>query len=204
MVAEGLAGDASADVAAHLAACAACADDVARLKRLVTEARALKTMDEGEVASLWPEIRTRIDTAKVASIAVGEAERPRRVGWPVAAAAMLLVGVGVAGFALRRHTAQQPVVSASTNDVQLTAASDSVRLYQDEAQALLAQLELQRAMLRPDAVRAIDHDLAVVDSAIAELQDAVARDPRNSALRQLLAQSYRRKVDVLQRVGNAG
>jgi cytochrome c-type biogenesis protein CcmH/NrfG len=68
---------------------------------------------------------------------------------------------------------------------------------------LLNQLELRRSMLRPEAVVAIDHDLRVVDSAIAELKEAIAHDPNNPALRRLLASSYRQKVDVLKRVGNA-
>ena len=40
--------------------------------------------------------------------------------------------------------------------------------------------------------------------AIAELKDAIAHDPNNPSLRRLLALSYRQKVDVLKRVGNAG
>jgi len=50
---------------------------------------------------------------------------------------------------------------------------------------------------------ALDRDLKVVDVAIAELKDAVARDPANPALRQLLAASYRQKVDLLKRASNA-
>jgi len=57
--------------------------------------------------------------------------------------------------------------------------------------------------LRPDAAKALDHDLRVVDVAIAELKDAVARDPNNPALRRLLATSYRQKVDLLKRIANA-
>jgi len=38
-----------------------------------------------------------------------------------------------------------------------------------------------------------------VDVAIAELKDAIARDPNNPALRQLLATSYRQKVELLKR-----
>jgi len=35
--------------------------------------------------------------------------------------------------------------------------------------------------------------------AIAELKDAIVRDPNNPALRQLLATSYRQKVELLKR-----
>jgi hypothetical protein len=50
----------------------------------------------------------------------------------------------------------------------------------------------------------IQRDLRVIDQAIGELQLAIERDPRNPALRQLLASSYRQKVQVLRRAGNAG
>src|SRR5205823_196499 len=63
--------------------------------------------------------------------------------------------------------------------------------------------ELQRALLRPETRASLDRDLRTVDVAIAELKDAVARDPNNPALRRLLASSYRQKIDLLKRVGNA-
>jgi hypothetical protein len=50
----------------------------------------------------------------------------------------------------------------------------------------------------------IDRDLKTIDGAIDELKLAIANDPRNLALRQLLASSYRQKVDLLKRAGNAG
>jgi len=86
----------------------------------------------------------------------------------------------------------------------LTAVADSERVYQEEAQLLLNRLELERSMLRPETARAVDRDLRVIDQAIAELKDAVARDPRNAALHQLLASSYRQKAELLKRLANAG
>ena len=65
-------------------------------------------------------------------------------------------------------------------------------------------MELRRATLPPATRTAIDDDLRTIDDAIKELEVAVAHDPSNSALRQLLASSYRQKVDLLERIGNAG
>jgi hypothetical protein len=85
----------------------------------------------------------------------------------------------------------------------LRLVADSVKSYEDEARVLLNRLEVQRAMLRPDAAASIDRDLKVIDSAIAELQEAIRNDPRNAALRHLLAASYRQKIDLLKRASNA-
>ncbi len=50
---------------------------------------------------------------------------------------------------------------------------------------------------------ALDHDLRLIDAAIAEIQEALKQDPNNAALRQLLAASYRQTRDLLRLVDNA-
>jgi thioredoxin-like negative regulator of GroEL len=88
-------------------------------------------------------------------------------------------------------------------DSTLRFANDSIQSYREEADRLLDDLKLQRAQLAPETRAAIDDDLKTVDLAIAELQAAVARDPRNPTLRTMLASSYRQKVDVLKKISNA-
>ena len=91
------------------------------------------------------------------------------------------------------------VVQVASDTSVLRAVADSTRAYEAEAQILLDRLEIQRATMRPEARAAIDRNLHTVDVAIAELKDAIARDPNNPALRQLLATSYRQKVELLKR-----
>ena len=75
---------------------------------------------------------------------------------------------------------------------------------EDDASALAsAEMALRRAMMRPDVAARMEHDVRVIDSAIAELQDALKHDPNNPALRQLLAASYRQKRDLLRRAEDA-
>ena len=95
------------------------------------------------------------------------------------------------------------VARAASDTSVLRAVADSATAYEAEAQILLDRLEIQRATMRPEARAAIDRNLHTVDVAIAELKDAIARDPNNPALRQLLATSYRQKVELLKRA-NAG
>jgi len=152
---------------------------------------------------LWPPIRARIEASKVVALgpppaAASASTRP--FIWLVAAgvaAAMLLTTL-----VLRTRPGEQSnnaVVQVASDTSVLRAVADSTRAYEAEAQILLDRLEIQRATMRPEARAAIDRNLHTVDVAIAELKDAIARDPNNPALRQLLATSYRQKVELLKR-----
>ena len=120
----------------------------------------------------------------------------------LAAAVLLLIVIQriAPRGAIGRSVAQVVVPDSS----QLIQVADSTEVYEAEAKILLDRLEIQRATLRPETVAAIDRNLHTVDVAIAELKDAIARDPRNPALRQLLATSYRQKVELLKHAANAG
>jgi hypothetical protein len=194
-------------IEAHLRGCTACADDVARIRILMTRINEAPTSGASPALDeLWPSIRTRIEASKVVPLSANAIRlegrrRARRVGSSITMAAALVIAAVALGVRARSRgptQSSQPADAAS-----LIAVADSAHAYEEEAQTLLNQLELRRSMLRPEAVVAIDHDLRVVDSAIAELKEAIARDPNNPALRRLLASSYRQKVDVLKRVGNA-
>ena len=97
--------------------------------------------------------------------------------------------------------------SASTYDdsadAMVVSVADSSGVYAEQTRILFNRLSLERSLVRPEALRLIDRDLRVVDSAIAELNAAVKRDPYNPVLRRLLVSSYRGRVDILKRVGNA-
>ena len=181
----------------------------ALMHRIDTDPTPVTPTDE-----MWPSIRARIEAAKVEPL--GESGPPRRErrwhvpSMAVAAAAVLLIALALVNerrqgaSAVRCELAADGCQPSADSPSALTLVSDSTRNYEDETRALLNDLELRRSMLRPEAVAAIDHDLRVVDSAIAEVKDALNHDPNNPALRRLLASSYREKLSVLQRVGNAG
>jgi anti-sigma factor ChrR (cupin superfamily) len=194
---------------AHLRACPECAEDVGRLERLAMRARQLASDGQAggrsaDVDELWPGIQARIENAKVVALGAEPARVDRRASGRRIALAAGLVAAAWLGVRSRSEPGDRMADRAPDTAASVQFVDDSVRAYRDEAQALLDRLELTRSMLEPSAAAAIDKDLAVVDSAIAELQTAIARDPRNPALRRLLATSYREKIEVLQRVGNAG
>jgi hypothetical protein len=193
---------------AHLRDCLACADDVARIRTLMMRVRdSLPLAPQSALDELWPSIHTRIEASKVVPLSANDVRlnarrRARRVGSSIMLVAAVIVAAVVLGVQATRR--RSIVTTQAPDSSSLIAVADSAHAYEAEAQTLLNQLELRRSMLRPEAVVAIDRDLRIVDSAIAELKDAIAHDPNNPALRRLLASSYRQKVDLLKRVGNAG
>ena len=64
---------------------------------------------------------------------------------------------------------------------------------------LEAALESGRGRLSPSTIQTLEANLAIIDTAIAEAQRAVAADPGNAYLQTHLADILRRKVTLLQR-----
>lgn len=195
----------------HLASCHDCAADVARLTRLMTRIGETRDRPRPAVAALdelWPAIRSQIDGAKVVAL---EANAPAVHSWRLRLDPWI-IGIAASIAAVTVITVIQvvpPVVRTVTTSVVASdsvfrLASDSVQAYEQQANQLLDELKMERARLLPETRESIDDDLKTIDLAIAELQLAIARDPKNPVLRSMLASSYRQKVDVLKKVGNAG
>jgi anti-sigma factor RsiW len=201
-----------ARVDAHLPVCRDCATDVARLTALmnrIDESKRAPAALTAELQGMWPEIRQQIERAKVIALAepVATSWRWRRVDpWVVGVAASVAAITALTVIqvvpAIVRSVATPTAATVGADSV-FRFADDSIESYREEADRLLDELQLQRARLAPGTRAAIDDDLKTVDLAIAELQAAVARDPRNPTLRTMLASSYRQKIDVLRKVSNA-
>jgi len=202
-----------AAIDAHLASCWNCKSDVAHLTKTMPSLRHASE-PTAPLDELWAEIHERIEQGKIVSLGKEPPEatptpapQKKRFSWLWLAPIGVAAGVVIALFALpgkRGAEDRQATAMVADTGTTLVSVVDSSYAYEREAQVLLDKLELQRALLRPEAAQALDRDLHVVDVAIAELKDAVARDPANPALRQLLAASYRQKVDLLKRASNAG
>jgi anti-sigma factor RsiW len=204
-----------ARVDVHLGACRDCATDVARLTALmnrIDESRRAATAGPlaPELEGMWPRIRQQIESGKVVAL---DSDEPATTSWRRRVDPWV-IGVAASVAAVTALTVIQVVppivrsvatsgVTAAAADSAFRFADDSIESYREEADRLLDDLKLQRAQLAPETRAAIDDDLKTVDLAIAELQAAVALDPRNPALRTMLASSYRQKVDVLKKIGNA-
>jgi hypothetical protein len=64
---------------------------------------------------------------------------------------------------------------------------------------LNATLESEQGNLSPETIAKLRESIKVIDAAILEARNALAHDPANKALIQILANSYEQKVDLLKR-----
>ena len=180
----------------HLSTCAECRGRVRRVRDLVSAAAALprEIAPPGET---WDALRTQITRARDVPV-------PRRRwwhnGWLASAAALVLV----AGTAIITSTAPnakagklRPAPAAVLPVSSVVRAVDGN--YLTTVAELRATLDAARATLAPSTVRVLEHSIAVCDSAIAEARTALASDPGNSALVELLSAQYELKVELLQR-----
>jgi hypothetical protein len=199
-----LSTDRRADAESHVGECAECAGDVARLHLLMTRLEQLPDTP-AELDALWPGIRSRIERGKVVPLATDVAVRRSRPRWRLAAIVTGVAAAMVLAFTLGRESRPRAddIVASGNGTTPVVNVADSSRLYQEEVEALLEEFELRRAVMRPSTKATVDRDLRIIDGAIDELTQALARDPNNPALRQLLAASYRQKRDLLKQVDNA-
>lgn len=174
---------------AHLARCAECESHLmAGLE--APAATATLPREIVPAVDLWPGIEARITERRRGRIAL-----PR---WALAAAAGLLVAVssGVTALVLQSSRVQ---VSASTGDIQALDAQ-----YAEACDDLQRALNAARSSLAPETLATIEKNLALIDAALTESRRALARDPGNGALGQLVVAVWKQKVDLLRRATSAG
>jgi anti-sigma factor RsiW len=181
-------------VETHLALCTACSERQARLQSLIGAARGLPNEIEPP-AALWGGVRARI-------VPVHSRNRQR---WLLAAAALFLVALSSAVTTLLVRRApvivvRQGVAPATTIARALPAPVRAVDAdYAGAIRELDESLAEHRAQLDPTTVAKVEASLHVIDLAIEEARQALAADPSNLTLHDLLAASYERKVELLRR-----
>ena len=131
---------------------------------------------------LWPAIEARI------------APPPRRArGWRIALAAAALAAVA-AGSSLTTAW----LMNGTDGPPAVSAAAPREAAYLRATGALVQELALRRDELAPETVAVLDRNLEIIDRAIQESRAALAADPANADLAELLWASYERKVSFLE------
>jgi anti-sigma factor RsiW len=187
---------------AHLESCSDCSAVLNDLRRVVDRARLLE--QQTPQRDLWPGIATRIGATPIAS-------RPIRRRWSfslpqLAAAAVVLMTFsgGAAAWLMQssRSTSGTPAIATVDTPPATPVAINASRTAQDSSYAAaVADLEHVlaggRGQLDTATVRVIEQNLAVIDQAIAQARRALAADPANLYLNTHLAETMRRKLDLL-------
>jgi hypothetical protein len=199
---------------AHLAGCPACEVTLAELRRVVARAQAVD--DQPPATDLWPAIARQIGVSSgdeahgVASLAARRARRRLSFTVPqlaAAAALLLLLGSGGAYLALHRGTSPVPPPPIAAGRMGREPTTTLVGWEKTRAKYDLAVAELESALeqgrksgrLDSATVRVLAQSLVTIDSAIDQARRALAADPGSVYLNQHLADTMRRKLELLRR-----
>jgi hypothetical protein len=180
----------AAEFEAHLDRCAACASVLERAAGTPPGLAALPRSIEPAV-DLWPAIHGRLASM---GRPPGRIAVPR---WGLAAAALLLIALssGVTAVLLR----PAPRAASATLDISALEAQ-----YAAVSEDLTGALEKARSRLEPATMATIERNLRIIDIALDETRQALAKDPGNPALGQMVVAAWRQKVDLLRRATTLG
>ena len=195
--------DARGPVAAHVASCGICSAEVADLERILARARELPRSIDPPAAA-WAGIKSAIERDKIAVGAAGG-----RSSWlnpAVLAAAAVLVAILSSGVTYAVLKTDSPARMAATGSPGSEATPSTLAAFTLEennylrtATMLQDLLEQQQHALAPETVAQLKASLRTIDEAILEARNALARDPANKMLIEMLSANYRQKVDLLRR-----
>ena len=193
--------DDRADVERHLSGCPPCQDALARLRELLDRASALSSELEPP-REAWHAIRGRL----APPIPTASGSRRSLVGsWIMRAAAAIVLVAGssiltVLALRAREPSRASPAAAFPTVAVAMPAALRAVDdSYAGVLEELTTTLRSQRASLAPTTVATLERTLRIIDEAIMEARTALAADPGNAALLDVLSGNYEQKVQLLRR-----
>jgi anti-sigma factor RsiW len=195
----------------HLAECAVCEQAVAELRRVTLRAGALA--ERAPQRDLWPGIAARIGLGTVAPFPARLIARRRAFTLTLsqlaaAAGVLLAVGAGTMWLAVGARggstlptrgatpIAAGPSLGPAPAGAQQFAGSGA---YEIAAADLRRVLDANRSRLDTSTVRVIEESLRTIDRAITRAQAALAADPSDAYLNAHLAETMRRKLELLQR-----
>jgi hypothetical protein len=171
-------------------------------------------------ADAWSSIKAEMQ--KGAPVASLDAVRRKPVLWqrPAFLAAAGLVLVAVSSFMtaavmgwndgitrvnrIPAVTAASHAASHESGPTTLAEFASVENDYISTANQLSAVLESEKSTLSPATVAKLKESLRIIDAAIVEARRALAADPANRALIDMLNTSYNQKLDLLKRTTEMG
>ena len=198
--------DARGPVADHLATCELCSGEVESLKGILARAADLpRSIDPP--AEAWLNIRSEIERDKEAVATYhGTSESFWRRPYVLAAAMVLAAVLSSGGTALylnSRSTDSSRTTASNTGNGTTPATFVAFTIeennYLRNVAVLQDLLDQQEASLAPETVAQLKTSLRTIDEAILEARSALARDPANKMLIEMLSGTYRQKMDLMRR-----
>jgi anti-sigma factor RsiW len=180
---------------AHLATCAECRATLEELRRVVARAKALE--DRAPKADLWAGVAKRIGSGQVVDI-----RSRRRFSFSVpqliaASIALILLSGSGMWLALR---SRQTATRTPRPDAEWQVLNVSTRRTDAAIADLQEVFERNKSRLDTSTVRVVQQAFTTIDQAIAEARAALEADPGNAYLNLHLADTMRRKLELLRRV----
>jgi len=188
----------------HLVDCAGCRATLDELRRVVARAQTLA--DRAPRADLWSGIASRIGVSRPGVASLTEHRARRRIAFTLpqlAAASLALVLLSAGGvwlaLAPRSGAVPAPVVAVGDAGAYRLAAYTKARgaQYDQQVAELQQELDANRSRMDTATVRVIEKNLAIIDAAITEARRALASDTASAYLNLHLADTMRRKLQLL-------
>jgi hypothetical protein len=163
-------------------------------------------------AELATEVRPERDLWPGIEQAISQPAKPARTVWnsvwAQAAAVLLLVGgsSGVTYLAMTDGAETAPVVANLPALVFEPVAGSFGSMYhlgpdyQDARRFLAAKVDAELSRLTPEERADVQKNIAVIRTAIEDINKALAEEPDNALLRKLLLSTYREELDLMIRV----
>lgn len=175
-------------------------------KRIAQLPREIAPPDEA-----WKKIKAQIDLeTELVTMPLRHAERAfwQRPAFLAAAALLLVAGASLlTALVIGRRmivapsspVAAAPAPAAPSGTVTLAEFTKIENDYIETANMLSALIERGQTELSPETIAKLRESLRVIDGAIVEARRALAQDPGNKTLIEMLSASYSQKVDLLRR-----
>jgi hypothetical protein len=186
---------------AHLDTCRECAETLAGLRRIVMRARSLE--DRQPAHDLWSGVAERIGLP--APVHAVPRRRPISFSVPQLLAAGIALALLSSGGAWLLHPEPGQVApiqpafegSGTLPVTTVRTGAPAARGYDAAVEDLERILAEGRGRLDTTTVRVLEQNLAIIDQALAQARRAVAADSANIYLNSHLAETMRRKIDLL-------
>lgn len=188
--------------------------DDAQLRRLLARVAELPRSIEPP-ADAWTQIKTEITAPQPVAGGGGGGSLRRPVKFwqqPIflaAAAALLVVGSSATTAKLIvRNSAVAPRPIATSQQAERSPSAGPATLaeftvvendYIRMASQLSEAVQSDESRLAPETIVKLNESLRVIDAAILEARRALAADPANRAIVEMLSGSYEQKLDLLRR-----